>query len=275
MQSSWGVSLPKNAGLVAINGPARIGTRPPPFIPSLQQLASPERKVLTAEDPIETRIPYVSHTQVSPKTNFSTLARSFMRQDSEVIFIGEVRDEESAAATVQLAQTGHLVLTTMHTRDAVGVISRLEAFEVHSNFIANSLIGSLAQRLIPTLCTACRVAYQPDAETLEAFGADRNQCRCANLLQEWPWLSRNVPSASQVGWRSSRRAFVSGSPELADTDPIALAPGRKSSRSPGRRECRTLIEDILDCVYAFGHTDIQAVKGYLFSPSYFQCRRVA
>jgi len=76
-----------------------------------------------------------------------------------------VRDVESAGAAVQLAQTGHLVLTTLHTRDALGVIPRLEAFDVHTNFIASTLIASLSQRLIPKLCEKCRVPFMPDRAT--------------------------------------------------------------------------------------------------------------
>lgn len=155
--------LQQKSGMIVINGPAGSG-KTTTIYSLLNSIASPERKIITAEDPIELRLPFVSHTAIGKQTSFATLSRAFMRQDADVIFIGEVRDLESAETAVQLAQTGHLVLTTLHTRDALGVIPRLEAFGVHPNFIASTLIGSLAQRLVPKLCTQCKVeAVLPEA----------------------------------------------------------------------------------------------------------------
>jgi len=252
----------QKSGLIALNGPAGSG-KTSTIYAILKQLASPERKVLTAEDPIETRIPFVSHTQVSSKTNFSALARAFMRQDSEVIFIGEVRDEESASATVQLAQTGHLVLTTMHTRDAIGVIARLEAFEIHSNFIANSLIGSLAQRLIPTLCLKCRVPHQLDGPTLALLQEMGSPQKPPSFFKAGPGCPQCTSGYS--GRKAVFELFVVDS-ELADM--INRTCSRTEIFEVARAKgMRTLVDDMLSNVYA-GITDVHSVKGYLFSPSY-------
>jgi type II secretory ATPase GspE/PulE/Tfp pilus assembly ATPase PilB-like protein len=94
-----------------------------------------------------------------------------MRQDAEVIFLGEIRDEESAIAATQLAQTGHLVVSTLHTRDSLGVLGRLGALGIDSFTLASTLIGSMAQRLVPALCPKCKV---PDNLTSEALGQLNN-----------------------------------------------------------------------------------------------------
>ncbi len=145
----------QKSGLIVLNGPAGSG-KTTTIYSVINSLASPEKKILTAEDPVETRLPYVNHTQVTSKTSFASLSRAFMRQDADIIFLGEIRDEESAQTALQLAQTGHLVLTTLHARDAVGVVSRLEALNIHPNNIATTLICSLGQRLVPSLCSACK-----------------------------------------------------------------------------------------------------------------------
>lgn len=152
-------------GMIILNGPAGSG-KTTSILAFLHELAGPERKIITAEDPIERRLPYVNHIQVTEKAGFAELSRSYMRQDADIIFIGEIRDAESAITAVQLAQTGHLVLTTIHTRDSIGVISRMQAFDIHPNFIADTLIGSLAQRLVPGLCHHCKQEYQPDPRIL-------------------------------------------------------------------------------------------------------------
>lgn len=163
-------AIHQRSGLIILNGPAGSGkTRT--IYSIIGSLASPEKKIITAEDPVEARLPYVSHNQVTPKTSFADLCRAFMRQDADLIFVGEVRDKESADAAIRLAQTGHMVITSLHTRDAVGVIARLEALEIDPNMISSSLVASIAQRLIPTLCASCRLSYRPDANMLRSMHA--------------------------------------------------------------------------------------------------------
>jgi len=251
--------LSHRSGLIALNGPAGSG-KTSTIYAMLRKLASPERKVLTAEDPIESRLPYVSHTQVSAKTNFSSLARAFMRQDADVIFIGEVRDMESAGAAVQLAQTGHLVLTTLHTRDALGVVARLEAFEIHSNFISNSLIGSLAQRLVPQLCKTCRQAQTLDEATLTQLARIAQPSTTPQFFAAGPGCE-----ACSSGFSGRKPVFelMTVDSELADM--INSRVSRLELFSAARRKgLRTLAEDILSVVYA-GECDLQSVKGYLLN----------
>jgi general secretion pathway protein E len=252
----------QKSGLMVLNGPAGVG-KTSTIYAILRTLASPDRKVLTAEDPIESRLPFVSHIQVSPKTNFNSLARSFMRQDADIIFIGEIRDHESAAATVQLAQTGHLVLTTLHTRDAVGVISRLEAFDIHSNFIANTLIGSLAQRLVPKLCPHCRIPVSLDEGTLTTLNAVSPIPSNANFFNAGPGCEECIKG--YAGRAAVFELFVV-TPEIADIV------NRGGSRTEVFQAARgmgmiTLLEDMLDAVYV-GLTDLNSIRPYLITPTY-------
>jgi type II secretory ATPase GspE/PulE/Tfp pilus assembly ATPase PilB-like protein len=252
------------SGMIILNGPGGSG-KTSTIYSILETIASPERKVLTAEDPIETRLPFVSHTQVTSKTNFGALAKAFMRQDSDVIFIGEVRDSESAAAAVQLAQTGNLVFTTLHTRDAIGVIPRLEAFDIHTNFIASSLIGSLSQRLIPQLCSGCKIAYMPDPATTAQLIQILRPPPQATLFKVGPGCTKCI------GGYAGRRAVF----ELFVVDPqLSDMINRKCSRQEIFDAARstgfkTLSEDILHNIY-LGQTDLHSVSGLLFSPAYDQ-----
>ena len=119
---------------------------------------------MTVEDPIEYDLPHISQTQVNAKIDmsFSKALRSILRQDPDAIMIGEVRDVETAQIAVQSSLTGHLVLATLHTNDAVSAITRLIDMGIEPFLLASSLSGVLAQRLVRCLCTECRVAYEPN-----------------------------------------------------------------------------------------------------------------
>ena len=119
---------------------------------------------MTVEDPIEYNLPNISQTQVNPKIDmsFAKALRSILRQDPDVIMIGEIRDLETAQIAVQSSLTGHLVLATLHTNNAVSALTRLIDMEIEPFLLASSLSGVLAQRLVRCLCKECRSAYQPD-----------------------------------------------------------------------------------------------------------------
>jgi type II secretory ATPase GspE/PulE/Tfp pilus assembly ATPase PilB-like protein len=255
--------IQQKSGLVILNGPAGSG-KTTTIYSILGTLAGPDRKVITAEDPIEARLPFVGHTQVNPKTNFASLARAFMRQDAEVIFIGEIRDRESAEAAIQLAQTGHLVLTTLHTRDSIGVISRLEALEIHPNMISTTLIASLSQRLIPVLCPDCRVAYTPSQKRLYALHMVLPPpMENATYYQPGPGCKKCV--AGTQGRMPIFELFVAD-PALSEMIDRGASKAEivKVARGKGMR---TLAEDAAMKVYE-GVADVNAIYGYLAGPSY-------
>ena len=151
-----------SAGMILVSGPTGSG-KSSTLYGALQYVYNPGIKIITAEDPIEYSFPGIMQTQVKPKIGltFARLLRSFLRLDPDVILVGEMRDEETASIGFDAAQTGHLLLSSIHTNDAVGSISRLLDMAVEHNQIASCLIGVLAQRLVRKNCGKCSHEYRP------------------------------------------------------------------------------------------------------------------
>lgn len=152
-------------GIVLVTGPTGSG-KTTTLYAALSELNAPYRKLLTVEDPIEYRLPGVIQAQVNPAISFtfSTALRSFLRQDPDVMMVGEIRDTETAQIAVQAALTGHMILSTLHTNTAAGAISRLLDMGVEPFLLGSVLTGILAQRLVRRLCVDCRQPYGPDDE---------------------------------------------------------------------------------------------------------------
>jgi len=155
-------------GLVLVTGPTGSG-KTTTLYSMLNRLNTPANKVLTAEDPIEYRFEKVNQKQVGPRMSFADYARSFLRQDPDVIMIGEIRDEATAEAAGRAAQTGHLVLSTLHTGDTVGAVTRLRSLGLPPDRVAEIMLGVLAQRLMRRVCDGCRVAAEDHALAAAAF----------------------------------------------------------------------------------------------------------
>ena len=138
---------------------------------ALSAVRSEKTNIITIEDPVEYQIPGVNQTQINEKIKltFAAALRSILRQDPDVILVGEIRDAETAKISMQAAQTGHLVLSTLHTDDAPSVVTRLMDIGTEPYVIASALIGVVAQRLVRRLCIHCRRQYTPGAETLRAL----------------------------------------------------------------------------------------------------------
>ncbi|MCP4118510.1 MAG: Flp pilus assembly complex ATPase component [Desulfobacteraceae bacterium] len=155
--------LKSSSGIVIVCGPTGSG-KSSTLYGALQYIHHPGIKIITAEDPIEYSISGVMQCQVNVGigVSFSTLLRSFLRFDPDVILVGEMRDGETAAIGFDAAQTGHLLLSTLHTNDAVGAIPRLLDLHIERNQISNSLLCVVAQRLIRRLCEGCKSRYIPD-----------------------------------------------------------------------------------------------------------------
>lgn len=148
--------LSQPQGLILVTGPTGSG-KSISLYTALDWLNSAEKHILTAEDPIEIEVEGIMQTQVNHQIglDFSRLLRTFLRQDPDVIMLGEIRDEESAAMALRAAQTGHLVLSTLHTNDAESAISRLQQLGIKSHEIENSLLLVIAQRLVRKTCQKC------------------------------------------------------------------------------------------------------------------------
>jgi type IV pilus assembly protein PilB len=159
-----------SAGMVLVSGPTGSG-KSSTLYAALRYIYHPGIKIITAEDPIEYSFPGTMQTQVKPKIGltFSRLLRSFLRLDPDVILVGEIRDEETASIAFDAAQTGHLMLSTLHTNDAISAVSRLLDLNIEYNQIASSLIGVLAQRLVRKICEKCKHVYEPPEEEWSLF----------------------------------------------------------------------------------------------------------
>jgi MSHA biogenesis protein MshE len=151
-------------GLVLVTGPTGSG-KTTSLYAALSELNSPDKKIITVEDPVEYRLPRLSQVQVNTKIglSFAKVLRSCLRQDPDVLLVGEIRDSESAEIALRAAMTGHLVLSTLHTNDAVSSALRLIDMGVDAFLVASSLKAIVAQRLVRRLCLSCK---QPADTTL-------------------------------------------------------------------------------------------------------------
>ena len=162
--------LKRPAGILLITGPTGSG-KSSTLYASLMTLYKPQIRILTAEDPIEYVYEQFSQSEVNERigNTFASYLRAFLRHDPEVIMVGEIRDEETAEMAFRAAQTGHLLLTTLHTNDALSAVTRLRDLKVDPNLLASSLLGVLAQRLVRVVCPQCKTEYSPSPELLKEF----------------------------------------------------------------------------------------------------------
>lgn len=154
-------------GMILLTGPTGCG-KTTTLYSLLQLLNTPERNIVTVEDPVEYRLEGITQLQVRPVAGmtFASALRSIVRQDPDVILIGEIRDPETAEIAISAALTGHLVLSTLHTNDAAGAVSRLINLGVAPFLVASALLGAVAQRLVRTTCEKCKQPYTPSAAEL-------------------------------------------------------------------------------------------------------------
>jgi general secretion pathway protein E len=160
-------------GILLVTGPTGSG-KTTTLYGALDKINSPDRKIITVEDPVEYQLKGVNQIPVKPKIGltFATGLRHIVRQDPDVILVGEVRDLETAEIAIQAALTGHLVFSTLHTNDAPGAITRLQDMGVEPYLVASVLEGVLAQRLVRRVCAACRIPDRPSTADLDAIGVE-------------------------------------------------------------------------------------------------------
>ena len=172
----WRQLLQRPSGILLVTGPTGSG-KSTTLYGSLMSVYRPQIRVLTVEDPIEYVYEQFSQSEVNLEigNTFATYLRAFLRHDPEVIMVGEIRDEETAGMSFQAAQTGLLLLSTLHAETAVATIPRLRDLRIDSNAIASSLAGVLGQRLVRRVCKTCQEIYQPPVDVVREFFTTRPQ----------------------------------------------------------------------------------------------------
>jgi type II secretory ATPase GspE/PulE/Tfp pilus assembly ATPase PilB-like protein len=163
--------LERPHGMLLVTGPTGSG-KTTTLYAALNRIYTPTRKIITIEDPVEYRLDGINQIPVNPKRglDFANGLRAIVRQDPDIIMVGEIRDRETAEIAIRSALTGHLVFSTLHTNDAAGAVSRLLDMGVEPFLLASSLIGVLAQRLVRTICPHCRRPHRPEPHLLERVG---------------------------------------------------------------------------------------------------------
>ena len=190
----------RSHGIILVTGPTGSG-KTTTLYGALSRINTPDVNILTAEDPVEYQIKGISQMAVAPKIGltFANCLRSFLRQDPDIIMVGEIRDKETAEIAIQASLTGHLVFSTVHTNDSAGAITRLVDMGVEPFLVASSLTAIVAQRLVRRLCMQCREAYQPTAEELREVGMKLDDVRKAG--NPIIYRATGCPACSQNGYR--------------------------------------------------------------------------
>jgi len=183
-------------GIILVTGPTGSG-KTTTLYAALSEINAPDKNIITVEDPVEYQLVGIGQMQVNPKINLTFAAglRSILRQDPDVIMIGEIRDRETAEIAIHASLTGHLVFSTLHTNDAASAATRLIDMGIEPFLVASSVVAVLAQRLIRKICPDCKKSYEPDDEELVRLGVVPGKKR--------PTFFRGAgcPACSQTGYR--------------------------------------------------------------------------
>lgn len=240
-------------GIILVTGPTGSG-KTTTLYSALSTINSMEKNIITVEDPVEYELPLIRQTQVNPKAGltFATGLRSILRQDPDIVMVGEIRDRETADIAIQASLTGHLVFSTLHTNDASSALTRLIDMGIEPFLISSSVIGILAQRLIRVICKDCRQKYAPSDDVLRQLGVKKEGMTF--------YKGNGCTSCKNTGYvgRSGIFEFLHISEDIkklvvskASADEIgkkALAEGMRTLREDGLDKVKrgiTTIEEIL------------------------------
>ncbi|MCX7943268.1 MAG: type II secretion system ATPase GspE, partial [Deltaproteobacteria bacterium] len=187
----------RSHGIILVTGPTGSG-KTTTLYAALSDINSPDINILTAEDPIEYQIKGISQLQVNPKIGltFANALRSFLRQDPDVILVGEIRDLETAEIAIQASLTGHLVLSTLHTNDSATAVTRLVDMGVEPFLVASSLLAVMAQRLVRVVCPDCRIPYMPTYEEVSKIGLSLESIKKKGFI----YKSSGCPKCMKTGY---------------------------------------------------------------------------
>jgi type IV pilus assembly protein PilB len=244
------------AGTLLITGPTGSG-KSTTLYALLQTIARPEIRILTAEDPIEYVFPHFSQFEVNDRVGntYATYLRAFLHHDPEVIMLGEILDADSAVMALRAAQTGHLVLTTLHTTDAVGSVHRLLDLGVPRGLLAAALQGAINQRLVRTVCAHCPEPYTPADTLIEEFFGD--------APPPLRWMhGHGCPRCNFTGYRGRIAVAELWVPSAADQALLGGGAPVDDIRVNAQRSTVTVAEDVRDKLLA-GRTTLEELKRVL------------
>jgi len=225
-------------GLILITGPTGSG-KTTTLYSSLNEIKSSEKNMLTLEDPVEYRLPFLRQSQVNPVIGFDFASglRSILRQDPDIIMVGEIRDKETAEVAIHAALTGHLVLSTLHTNDAASAAIRLINMGIEPFLITSSLLGVLAQRLLRCICSRCGKEYSVKKDILHKLGLDQDIISfkkgtgCSNCMNSG--YKGRVGIYELLTFDESIRNLVILRPTSEDIKSLACKHGMKTLRDSG------------------------------------------
>ena len=246
---TFGEIIQRPYGLILVTGPTGSG-KTTTLYAVMNRINAPDKKIVTVEDPVEYQLEGINQVQIKPKIGltFASALRTILRQDPDVVLVGEIRDSETAEIAVQSALTGHLVFSTLHTNDAASAITRLQEMGVESYLLSSSLLGVMAQRLVRRICPHCKTEYQmpPDFfhQVTHALGADMVDKKAPSHI----YRGTGCPMCANTGYSGRtgifeflevddqvRRLILQG----ADSNTIATAAqaaGMKTLRQDGLRK---------------------------------------
>ncbi|MDI6781046.1 MAG: ATPase, T2SS/T4P/T4SS family [bacterium] len=190
-------------GIILVTGPTGSG-KSTTLYSTLRSIDAVAKNIITIEDPIEYILPGVNQVQIKPEIGFDFTdgLRAFLRQDPDIIMVGEIRDRETAEVSINAALTGHLVFTTLHTNDSAGAITRLINMGIEPFLISSTVIMSIAQRLVRKICPECKEAYQESAKNLQAIGVKINSNREVTLYR-----GKGCDRCNGIGYRGRLAVF--------------------------------------------------------------------
>ena len=263
-------------GLILVTGPTGSG-KTTSLYSALSERNDPGINISTVEDPIEYSLPGITQVQVIREKglDFATALRAFLRQDPDVLLVGETRDKETAKTAIEAALTGHLVLTTLHTNDAPGAIARLGEMGIEPFMVSSSLIGVLAQRLVRRVCSDCRIAYTPTVEELARYGLSASQevgltfykanSLTTEQIQEAKAHNQLCPSCSGIGYKGRSGVYeVMRVTEKLQTLINEEAPTDRIKEVAVEEGMKTLLSYSLDLVRQ-GTTTLEEVERVTFT----------
>jgi len=195
-------------GLILLTGPTGSG-KTTTLNAVLNTIKSPEINIMTLEDPVEVKMEGISQVQIRPQIGLTFAAglRSFLRQDPDVILVGETRDNETAEACLKAAMTGHLVLSTLHTNTALEAIPRLIDMDIEAYLLASTLLLVAAQRLVRVLCPECKVPYRPSQEELDLFARQSYLNPLPDLTKLTFYKPRGCPKCVNMGYKGRKAIY--------------------------------------------------------------------